>query len=87
MNTPRIPQTDSIQELAKFWGDHDLTEYEDELEEVPEQVFERADEKATVITVHLDNDEARALRDMAASRGLGDSELIRQWVLDRIHAK
>jgi hypothetical protein len=29
MNIEKIPQTDSIQELAEFWDTHDLTDYED----------------------------------------------------------
>ncbi len=40
MNRTKIPQTDSIQELADFWDTHDLTDFEDELEEVSESVFE-----------------------------------------------
>jgi hypothetical protein len=36
MNCPKIPQTDSIEELARFWDAHDLTDFEDELEEVTE---------------------------------------------------
>ena len=32
MNSQRLPQTDSIEELAKFWDTHDLTEFESELE-------------------------------------------------------
>jgi hypothetical protein len=43
MNTPKIPKTDSIQELAKFWDTHDLTDFEDELVEVTEPVFEHDD--------------------------------------------
>ena len=82
MNSQRLPQTDSIQELAKFWDTHDLTDFEDELEEVDEQVFERR----TDITVHLESHDADALRAIANARGLADSELIRQWVLERIHA-
>ena len=39
MNRTKIPQTDSIQELADFWDTHDLTDFEDELEEVSESVF------------------------------------------------
>lgn len=80
MSTSRLPQTDSIQELAKFWDTHDLTEFEDELEEVGERVFQREAE----ITVHLETNEAQAVRRMAESRGVADSELIRQWVLERI---
>jgi predicted DNA binding CopG/RHH family protein len=82
MNSRRLPQTDSIQELANFWDTHDLTEFEDELEEVGERVFERD----TKITVDLAAGEANAIRAMAKSRGVGDSELIREWVLDRLHA-
>ena len=81
MNTQRLPKTDSIQELAKFWDTHDLTEFQDELEEVPEPVFERGAE----ITVHLETDEARAVRQMAKLRGVPDSQLIREWVLARIN--
>lgn len=39
MNVPKITHTDSIQELAKFWCTHDLTDFEDQLEEVTEPVF------------------------------------------------
>jgi hypothetical protein len=42
MNKQRIPQADSIQELAEFWDTHDVTDFEDELEEVTESVFVRA---------------------------------------------
>ena len=34
MNTSKLPQTDSIEELAKFWDNHDVTDFNDELEEV-----------------------------------------------------
>ena len=34
-----LPNTDSIAELAAFWDEHDLTEFQDELEEVQEAVF------------------------------------------------
>jgi hypothetical protein len=82
MNAQRLPQTDSIQELAKFWDAHDLTEFKDELEEVTEPVFRRE----TEITVRLETDEAKAVRDLAKSRGVPDSDLIRQWVRERIRA-
>ena len=51
MNNRRLPQTDSIEELARFWDTHDLTEFEGELEEVNEPVFEHA----TRISVDLDS--------------------------------
>ena len=37
----RLPTTDSIRELANFWDTHDLTDFDDQLEEITEPVFER----------------------------------------------
>ena len=67
--------------MAKFWDTHDLTDFEGELEEVGEQVFDLG----TEITVHLQADEAEALRKIAKSKGLADTDLIRAWVLEKIH--
>ncbi|MGH9928525.1 MAG: hypothetical protein ACREA9_04750 [Pyrinomonadaceae bacterium] len=41
MKTERLPVTDSIQELAKFWDTHDIVDFENDLEEVVEPVFGR----------------------------------------------
>lgn len=82
MTTPQLPKTDSIQELAEFWDTHDLTEFEGELEEVAEPVFDRE----TDITLHLEADEVEAVRAMARSKGVADAELIREWVLEKLNA-
>lgn len=78
--TPKIPTTDSIQELAAFWQHHDLTDFEDELEEVSGPVFRRAH----VVGVPLTEDERQAIRDAAASRGIDESALIREWVKEKL---
>ena len=83
MRTQRLPQTDSIQELAHFWDTHDLTDFEDELEEVTEPVFEAA----TVIPLNLESDEAEAVRRIAEAKGIAEVELIRGWVREKIHAR
>jgi len=36
----QLPNRDSIKELAEFWDSHDSTDFEDQLEEVTEPVFE-----------------------------------------------
>lgn len=82
MTLKRLPQTDSIQELAKFWDTHDLTDFQDQLEEVEEAVFERK----TALTLQLPPNEAEEIHRIAKAQGLADSELIRQWVLEKIHA-
>jgi hypothetical protein len=51
MKPTNIPSTDSISELAGFWDSHELTNFEDELEDVHESVFERPTEET--VTIHL----------------------------------
>ena len=75
-----IPQTDSIHELASFWDAHDLTDFEDQLEEVTEPVFERE----AVLRVKLAPEEIEALNEIAKSKGIGSADLIREWVRERI---
>jgi hypothetical protein len=82
INSTRIPQTDSIEELAHFWDTHDLTDFEDELEEVTESVFERTNE--ITIHVHLQPQEVELVKQLAAAQGISDGALIRSWVLEKL---
>ena len=56
MKKSRLPKTDSIKKLAEFWDGHDVTDFEDELEEAAEPVFMRS----TTIKVPLEAHEAEA---------------------------
>ena len=80
MNTSKIPQTDSIEELANFWDTHDLTEFETELEEVKDPVFERE----TLISIPLQPQEIKIVKEMAKVQGIDYPDLIRQWVLEKV---
>ena len=84
MNRQALPNSDSIQELAEFWDTHDLTEFEDELEEVTESIFERNPE--TVIRVRFQRQEYDLLRQIAKAQGMDFATLIRLWVLERLRA-
>jgi hypothetical protein len=53
MKTEHLPKNDSIQELAQFWDSHDLTAFQDELEEVTEPIFELA--KLIPLTLESEN--------------------------------
>lgn len=80
MNRTNIAQTDSIQELADFWDTHDLTDFEDELEEVDEPVFELSAQ----LLVALAPGELKTLNALAQLRGISPENLIREWIVERI---
>jgi CopG antitoxin of type II toxin-antitoxin system len=77
MKKSKLPKIDSIEKLAEFWDTHDLTDFEDELEEIPGPVFVRD----RAIKVHLKLPEAKAVQKMAQAKGVSPEELIRAWVL------
>jgi predicted DNA binding CopG/RHH family protein len=77
----KMPRSDSIRELATFWQNHDITDFEDEVEEVRDAVFQR---EQVVVGVPLSTDEHQAIRHEAAARGLDEAELIHQWVKERL---
>ena len=70
--------------MARFWDTHDLTEFEDELEEVKEMVFEC--EARRLLRLRLEPEEAEALHRLAQSRGMDDTALVKEWVAERLHA-
>ena len=85
VNKQKIPNFKSIREEAKFWDTHDLTDFEDQLEEVTETVFER--ETETVMQIHLQPKEFHVVEQLAKSKGIRVDDLIREWVLEKIHLK
>ena len=84
MKRQKLPRIDSIEELAQFWDIHDLTEFAEELEEVTEPVFERKPE--TIIPLHLQPQELEAVKRAAQARGVEEAALLREWVLEKLHA-
>jgi predicted DNA binding CopG/RHH family protein len=80
MSKQSIPHTDSIQEMSAFWDTHDLTDFEDQLHEITEPVFERKN----TVQIHLPTRDLEALRQAAQLRGVSDVELIQEWILERL---
>ena len=76
---PEIPKTGSIEVLAAFWDNHDVTDY-DELKEVPSP-FKRSD----VVRVPLTPDEHEAIKKLASNQSLEESALIHEWVKEKLH--
>ncbi len=83
MKAKKIPDMDSVQELARFWDSHDLTEFEDNLEEASGSVFHRA----KVVVLRLLPNEADQVEKLAKSKGVSNSDLVREWVLEKIHVQ
>ncbi len=81
MSTDRIPHIDSMQEQAAVWYGHDLTDFKDQLEEAIEPVFERD----TMVTIQLPTQDADAAKKLAQSKGVSLAELVREWVMERVH--
>jgi hypothetical protein len=82
MKMPKPPKTDSIQKLAEFWDTHDLTDFQDDLDEVAEPVFARG--RATTIEVSLESRQLKTVEQMAQAKGVSPQQLIRDWVLQKI---
>jgi hypothetical protein len=72
----------SDEELARFWDTHSAVDYEDEFEEVTEPVFDLKKR----ITLDLATNEAQAVSRLAESKGVTETELVREWVLEKLHA-
>ena len=83
MRRQKLPNTDSIEELARFWDTHDLTDFAEDLEEAAEPVFVRA--KGTSLSIALQPTEAQHLKKIARSKGVKETTVLRQWILERLH--
>ncbi len=82
MKSTRLPETDSIEELARFWDTHDLTDFEDQLEEIAEPVF-RYGQKG--VTVPLAPEEIEAAERVARSEGSDLAGLLHGWIVEKLN--
>lgn len=82
MTKDKFPHTDSIKELAEFFDTHDMSDYEDEFETVEDP----APERARRITLELPTSQAQAVHDLAKSKGMTETELVREWILEKLQA-
>lgn len=85
MTASKIPQTDSIAELASFWDTHDLMDFEKELEEVARPVFRR--QRKGELRIHLEPKEREAIEDIARRQGMDLEALVLGWVLEKLKAR
>ena len=82
MTENELPKTDSIKELASFWDEHDITDFEDSLEEVKGRLFNKGKE----INIHLKQEEFESVEKLARQNGLEKDVLIRKWIIEKLNA-
>ena len=58
-----IPEFKTIDEMAGFWDNHDITDFEDQLIEVKGPIFEKM--KNGIISVKLDSEQYEKLKKIA----------------------
>jgi len=84
MKRQGMPKVGSIQELARFWDTHDLTDFEPALEEVGEPVFVRS--KGASLSVDLPRRDLQRVKQIAKSESVKESTMLRGWILERLGA-
>lgn len=78
---PIPAQFTSFEELANFWETHELTDYEDQLQEVKYRVVRKPTRR---FVVTLSDELTRALRKATHREGVSMQTLINLWVQERL---
>lgn len=76
-----IPEFASIQEEAEFWDTHDTADFEEEFKPVRVRVAKNLSQG---ITVRLDSETLKRLRNLAHSKGVGPTTLARMWIIEHL---
>src|SRR5437773_2581205 len=80
----RIPKFTSIEAEAEFWDTHDSTEFEDEFEEVDEDIRFVLTVAGGALPVWLDKKTLHALARQAVEQGTDPSALAAVWIGERL---
>lgn len=75
----------SYEEEANWWDTHDITEFEDETEDV-EIVFELHKPRDETLVLRLQKQIKDRLENVARSKGLNVSSLARMWLMEKLQA-
>ena len=84
----KLPDFDkmTLDEVAHFWDTHNVTEYEDETEDV-EIVFELNKPRTESLVLRIQKDIKQRLEKVARSKGLNISTLARMWLMEKLTHK
>ena len=84
--TSRIPKFKTYEEEALFWDTHNVTDFEDETEDV-EIIFELKKPRDETLIVRLQKDFKDRLEKAARSKGLNVSTLARMWLMEKLQSR
>lgn len=79
----RIPEFKTLKEEAKFWDTHDITDFEDETEDV-KIIFDLKKPRDEMLVVRLQKELKEKMDKVARSRGLNISTLARMWFIEKL---
>lgn len=78
-----IPGFKNYEEEANFWDTHNVTDFENETEEV-DIVFELDKPREESLVLRLQKGIKKALSKTARSKGLNISTLVRMWIMEKL---
>lgn len=76
-----LPRFATLQEEARFWQLHSPLEYRGAFREEPAQPSGPLE---TLLAVRFDRETAALLREVARSKGIGATTLLRLWTIERL---
>lgn len=82
----KIPEFTSLEEEAKFWDTHSVTNFEDELEDV-DIVVELAKPREETLVLRVQKSTKDALEHVAKKMGITISTLARMWLTEKLYQK
>jgi len=91
MSVNKIPKFKTEEEEARFWDEHDTTDFIGDFEpteieldqELKEKILNKSEPKKP-ITIRLETNQIEAVKKIAISKGLPYQTLIRMWINEAI---
>ncbi|WP_199245162.1 CopG family antitoxin [[Phormidium] sp. ETS-05] len=80
MDGESCSQIKSIEDLANFWDNQDLPAFKLPVSKVKEKFFERH----ALVQIHLPKQDLEIVKKLAKSQGIDYTDLIRDWVLEKV---
>jgi len=78
----KIPEFNNLKEMANFWDDHDLSNFEDEFQEAPDIKFDIKNRRYLPISLEM----YEKMEAIAQKKSVSVERLMRTWVEEKLVA-